>query len=107
MLDREDFGLFQSESMVAVHGLPYTGKKNGSTGTEKSDDNALAMIQSIADMPHRPNAIWFDEDDVTYQGGTDREFPAVYIFDDDTKVAAVFNKLFLINRQEILLLLVH
>ena len=31
-------------------------------------------------------------DDVTYQGGTDREFPAVYILDDDTKVVAVFNK---------------
>jgi len=43
-------------------------------------------------MPHRPNAIWFDQEDVTYQGGTDREFRAVYILDDDTKVVAVFNK---------------
>jgi hypothetical protein len=50
------------------------------------------MMQSIADMPYRPNAIWFDQEDVTYQGGTDREFPAVHIFDDDTKVVAVFNK---------------
>jgi len=49
-------------------------------------------MQSIVDMPHRPNAIWFDQDDVTYQGGTDRELPAVYILDDDTKVVAVFNK---------------
>ena len=51
----------------AVHGLPYTVKENGSTQTEKSDDNTLAMIQSIVDMPHRPNVIWFDQDDVTYQ----------------------------------------
>lgn len=76
----------------ALHGLPYSVKNNGGTKTEKSDDNALAMMQSIEDMLHRPNAIWFDQDDVTYQGGTDREFPAVHIFDHDTKVVAVFNK---------------
>ena len=29
---------------------------------------------------------------MTYQRGTDREFAAVYIFDDDTKVVAVFDK---------------
>jgi len=89
-------GFWQSRFKVAdhgaVHGLPYSVKNNGGTKTEKSDDNALLMMQSIEDMPHRPNAIWFDQDDVTYQGGTDREFPAVYILDDDTKVVAVFNK---------------
>ncbi len=89
-------GFWQSRFKVAdhgaVHGLPYSVKNNGGTKTEKSDDNALSMMQSIEDMPHRPNAIWFDQDDVTYQGGTDREFPAVHIFDDDTKVVAVFNK---------------
>lgn len=89
-------GFWQSRFKVADHGalynLPYSVKNNGGTKTEKSDDNALAMMQSIEDMPHRPNAIWFDEDDVTYQRGTDREFPAVYILDDDTKVVAVFNK---------------
>jgi hypothetical protein len=50
------------------------------------------MIQSIEDMSHRPNIIWFAQDDITYQGGTDRKFPSVDSFDDDTKVAAVFNK---------------
>lgn len=90
------FGNLDSKFKVAdhgaVHGLPYSVKNNGGTKTEKSDDNALSMMQSIEDMPHRPNAIWFDQDDVTYQGGTDREFPAVMILDDDTKVVAVFNK---------------
>lgn len=76
----------------ALHGLPYSVTNNGGTKTEKSDDNALAMMKSIEDMPDRPKAIWFDQDDVTYQRGTDREFPAVYILDDDTKVVAVFNK---------------
>lgn len=89
-------GFWQSRYKVpdhgALHGLPYSVKNNGGTKTEKSDDTALAMMQSIVDMPHRRNAIWLDQDDVTYQGGTDREFPAVYLFDDDTKVAAVFNK---------------
>lgn len=89
-------GFWQSRFKVvdhgAVHGLPYRVKNNGGTNTEKSDDNALSMMQSIADMPYRPNAVWFDQDDVTYQGGTDREFPAVYILDGDTRVVAVFNK---------------
>ena len=43
-------------------------------------------------MPHRPKAIWFDEDNVTYQRGTDSGFLAIYILDNDTKVVAVFNK---------------
>ena len=89
-------GFWQSRYKVAdhgaLHGLPYIIKEDGSTRTEKSDDTALAMMQSIEGMPHRSKVIWFDQDDVTYQGGTDREFPAVYIFDDDTKIAAVFNK---------------
>jgi len=89
-------GFWQSRFKVtdhgAVHGLPYSLKDDGGTKTEKSDDTALSMMQSIENMPHRPNRIWFDQDDVTYQGGTDREFPAVYIFDDDTKVIAGFKK---------------
>ena len=89
-------GFWQSRYKVAdhgaLHGLPYSVKNNGGTKTEKSDATALVMMQSIADMPSRPNVIWFDQEDVTYQGGTDREFPAVHIFDDDTKVVAVFNK---------------
>ena len=93
---RLQVGFWQSRFKVAdhgaVHGLPYSVKNNGGTKTEKNDDNALSMMQSIEDMPHQPNAIWFDQDDVTYQGGTDREFPAVYILDDDTKIVAVFNK---------------
>jgi hypothetical protein len=49
-------------------------------------------MQSIEDMPDKPNAICFDQDDVTYQGWTARGFPAIYIFDDDTKVIGVYNK---------------
>jgi hypothetical protein len=55
--------------MVPLYGLPYS--VNGGTKTEREDDNALAMMQSIEDMPNQPNAIWFDEDDISYQRGTD------------------------------------
>lgn len=89
-------GFWQSRFKVsdhgAVHGLPYNVRKNGGTHTEKTDENTLEMMQSIENMPNRANVIWFDQDDVTYQGGTDREFPAVYILDKDTGVIAVFNK---------------
>ena len=89
-------GFWQSRYKVAdhgaLHGLPYSVKNNGGTKTEKSDDTALAMMQSIVNMPHRPNAIWFDQEDVTYQGGTDREFPAIFIYDPKNQVIAVFNK---------------
>jgi hypothetical protein len=89
-------GFWQSRYKVSdpgtLHGLPYSVKNNGGTKTEKSDDTVLAIMKSIKDMLHRPNAIWFDQDDVAYERGTDRDFPAVYIFDDDTKVVAIFNK---------------
>ena len=56
-------GFWQSRYKVpdhgAVHGLPYTVKENGMTQTAKSDDTALAMMQSIQDMPHRPNAMQY------------------------------------------------
>ena len=76
----------------ALYGLPYSVKNNGGTKTEKSDDNALSMMQSIEDMLNWPKIIWFDQDNVTYQGGTDRVFYAVHIFDGNTKVIAVSNK---------------
>jgi hypothetical protein len=52
-------GFWQSRYKVpdhgALHGLPYSVKNNSGTKTEKSDDTALAMMQSIEDMSHRPN----------------------------------------------------
>lgn len=63
-------GFWQSRFKVAdhgaVHGLQYSVKNNVGTSTEKSDDDALSIMQSIEDMPYRPNAIWFDQDEVTY-----------------------------------------
>jgi hypothetical protein len=89
-----EVGFWQSKFKVGDHGtihdLPYTVKANGGTKTEKSDDNALKMMRSIVDMPNRDNVQWFE--DGTYQGGTDREFKAIHIYDLDKKVIAVFQK---------------
>ena len=89
-----EVGFYQSKFKVgkhgAIHGLPYTIKANGGTKTGKTDDNALKMMRSIVDMPNRDNVRWFE--DGTYQGGTDRGFEAIHIYDLDEQVIAVFKK---------------
>nr|YP_010283166.1 hypothetical protein MKU15_pgp025 [Nitzschia traheaformis]ULD15930.1 hypothetical protein [Nitzschia traheaformis] len=70
----------------------YKVPDHGVTKSEKIDETALLMMQLLQDMPRRLNLIWFDQNDVTYQGEINREFPAILIFDYDTKIAAVFNK---------------
>nr|UZC30167.1 hypothetical protein [Entomoneis sp.] len=89
-----EVGFWQSKFKVgdhgAVHDLPYTLKNNGGTKTQKSDDNTLIMMRSIVDMPNRDNVQWFE--DGKYQGGTNREFEAIHIYDLDKKVIAVFKK---------------
>jgi agmatine/peptidylarginine deiminase len=41
-------------------------------------------------MPKRENIVWFD--DGMYQGGTDRGYDSVNLFDKDTDTIAVFRK---------------
>ena len=48
------------------------------------------MMRSIVNMPNRDNIRWFE--DGIYQGGTDREFKAIHIYDLDKRVIAVFKK---------------
>ena len=74
----------------AVHGLSYTVKDNGGTQTEKTENNLWKFIGSIVDIPNRPNVKWFDHG--TYQGGTNRGFDAVHIYDLDNQIIAVFRK---------------
>jgi hypothetical protein len=52
--------------------------------------NALKMMRSIIDMPNRNNVTWFE--DGTYQAGTNREFEAIHIYDQDRRIIAVFKK---------------
>jgi len=70
----------------AAHGLP----KNEKGQTPKTEENALALRDSIVNMPNRKNIQWFDNG--MYQGGTKRGYPAVHIYDLDKRVIAVFEK---------------
>lgn len=69
-----------------VHGLPIDEKGR----TPKTEKNALALRDSIVNMPKRKNIIWFDNG--MYQGGTDRGYNSANIFDKDTNTIAVFRK---------------
>ena len=68
------------------HGLPVNEKGQ----TPKTEGNALALRDSIVNMPKRENIVWFD--DGMYQGGTDRGYDSVNIFDKETDTIAVFRK---------------
>ncbi len=89
-----EVGFWQSQYKVrdhgAIHGLPYTLNKNGGTKTEKTNQNTLEMMKSVVDMQNRDHVQWFVNG--TYQGGTDREFPAIHIYDLENQIIAVFKK---------------
>ena len=74
----------------AIHGLEYIVKSNGETVTKKTKENHDQFMRSIASMPDRKNIRWFYNG--TFQGNTDREFPAVHIYDMDQQIIAVFKK---------------
>ena len=85
-----EVGFWQSKFKVGDHGAVHTVKANCGTKTEKPEDNALKMMRSIVDMPNQDNVEWFENG--PYQGGTDRKFEAIHIYDLDKKVIAVFKK---------------
>ena len=68
------------------HGLPIdkTGK------TPKTEANAIALRDSLVDMPNRKNIAWYP--DGKYQGGTARGCDCLNLFDEDTNVIAVYQK---------------
>jgi len=68
------------------HGLPTNDKGQ----TPKTEANALALRDSIVNMPNRKEIIWFDNG--MYQGGTERGYNSVNIFDKETDTIAVFKK---------------
>ena len=77
---------FKTPDHGKVHGL--TTNENGKT--PKNEKNALALRDSIVNMPKRKNIVWFDNG--MYQGGTERGYDSVNIFDKDTNTIAVFRK---------------
>ena len=77
---------FKTSDHGKVHGLPIDEKGR----TPKTGANALALRDSIVNMPNRKNTIWFDNG--MYQGGTMRGYDSVNLYDPDTDVIAVFRK---------------
>lgn len=68
------------------HGLPVDN--NGKT--PKTEANAIALRDSLVDMPNRENIVWYT--DGQYQGETPRGGDCVNLFDPDTNVIAVYEK---------------
>ena len=68
------------------HGLPVDS--NGKT--PKTESNAIALADSLVDMPNRENIVLYP--DGQYQGGTARGCKCFNLFDEDTNVLAVYKK---------------
>ena len=77
---------FKTPDHGKVHGLPVDEKGR----TPRTEANVLALRDSIVNMPKRENIVWFD--DGMYQGGTDRGYDSVNVYDPNTDVIAVFRK---------------
>jgi len=77
---------FKTPDHGKVHGLPTNEKGL----TPKTEENAIALRDSIVNMPNRKKIEWFDNG--MYQGGTERGYDSVNIFDNETDTIAVFKK---------------
>jgi len=58
--------------------------------TPKTESNAIALRDSLIDMPNNQDIIWYT--DGQYQGGTQRGYDSVNLFDPDTNAIAVYQK---------------
>lgn len=81
---------FKTPDHGEIHDLPYTLTESGNKKMLKTEENIDALMNSIEGMPNRKNIQWFDNG--MYQGGTERGYPAVHIYDLDKRVIAVFQK---------------
>jgi hypothetical protein len=68
------------------HGLP----KDSNGKTPKTDANIIALRDSLLDMPNSQDIVWYT--DGQYQGGTQRGYDCVNLFDPDTNLIAVYQK---------------
>jgi hypothetical protein len=68
------------------HGLPVGANDK----TPKTESNALALRDSLLEMPNKEDIIWYT--DGQYQGGTERGCASVNLYDPETGVIAVYAK---------------
>jgi hypothetical protein len=69
-----------------IHGLPTN--ENGKT--PNTEQNALALRDSLVKMPEREGIQWFDNGG--YQKGTKRGYDSVNLYDKDKRVIAIYKK---------------
>ena len=85
---RLDLRFNQVEFKTPKHGRDHGLHVNSKGKTLKTE--ALALRDSLIDMPINPNVILYKE--VMYQGGTLRGYDSVNLFDLDTNLIAVYQK---------------
>ena len=69
-----------------IHGLPTNEKGK----TPKTEANALALRDSLVQMPEREGIQWFDNGG--YQKGTKRGYDSVNLYNKDKRVIAIYKK---------------
>jgi hypothetical protein len=74
-----------------LHGVETTQNINHRTICKRTEENTLPMMKSLVDIPNRPNVLRYENG--TYQAGTEREFDAVLIYDQEKRIIAVYEKL--------------
>jgi len=87
---RLDLRFNQVEFKTPKHGPDHGSPLDRKGETPKTEENALALRDSLIDMPKKPNVIWYKEG--MYQGGTTRGCDCVNLFDLDTNLIAVYQK---------------
>ena len=87
---RLDLRFNQVEFKTPRHGKDHGLAVGINNKTPKTEANAIALRDSLLDMPNRENIVWYT--DGQYRGGTDRGCDSVNLFDPDTNVIAVYEK---------------
>jgi hypothetical protein len=78
--------IFKTTDHGDIHGLPTN--ENGKT--PKTEQNALALRDSLVKMPEREDIIWFDNGG--YQKGTKRGYDSVNLYDPKARVIGIYKK---------------
>jgi len=78
--------IFKTPDHGDIHGLPTN--ENGKT--PKTEQNALALQDSLVKMPEREDIIWFDNGG--YQKGTNRGYDSVNLYDPKARVIGIYKK---------------
>ena len=78
--------IFKTPKHGKIHDIPTN--ENGKT--PKTEQNALALRDSLVKMPEREDIMWFDSGG--YQKGTNRGYDSVNLYDPKARVIAIYRK---------------